>query len=207
VYQWVGFIDPAARPANGIETNVSFTLDKELTVPVADTIQSRPGLGVQELLRLSGVSAGSGVFITPRAEQLPNRGSRVSLVDATDSLGLKRVRLDWRYTETDYVSIVRAIGVFARNVAAAGIGRVFMPEDHTNWDSRYGRPVGGFHHMGTTRMSETAAWGVVNENLRVHGTDNVYMAGSSVFSTAGWANPTINIIAFSLRLADHLAAT
>jgi len=206
-YQWVGYIEPSARAGNGVDTNVSFTLDKPYTVPVTDVTAARPGLGVNEILRLSGGRSDSGLFITPRAEQLPNPESRVSLLDSVDSLGLKRARLDWRYTPADYASIVRAIGLFARNVTAAGIGRVFMPEDHTDWSSRFGRPIGGFHHMGTTRMSDSPAWGVVDGNLRVHGTDNVYVAGSSVFSTGGWANPTVNIIAFSLRLADHLATT
>ena len=61
--------------------------------------------------------------------------------------------------------------------------------------------------MGTTRMSETAADGVVDRNCRVHGTENLFIAGSSVFSTAGFANPTFTIVALALRLADHLKKT
>jgi choline dehydrogenase-like flavoprotein len=46
--------------------------------------------------------------------------------------------------------------------------------------------------------------GVVDANARVHGTSNVYVAGSSVFPTGGYANPTLTIVALSIRLADHL---
>ena len=47
--------------------------------------------------------------------------------------------------------------------------------------------------------------GVVDSDCRVHGAPNLYIAGSSVFPTSGWANPTVTIIALTLRLADHLA--
>jgi choline dehydrogenase-like flavoprotein len=60
------------------------------------------------------------------------------------------------------------------------------------------------HHAGTTRMSENPADGVVDANCRVHGVDNLYLAGASVFPTAGYANPTLTILALSLRLAGHL---
>jgi len=35
----------------------------------------------------------------------------------------------------------------------------------------------------------------------------VFVAGSSVFPTAGWAPPTLTIVALALRLADHLKST
>ena len=46
--------------------------------------------------------------------------------------------------------------------------------------------------------------GVVDPNLKVHGIDNLYVAGSSVFPTCGTSNPTMTIVALSIRLADHL---
>ena len=66
------------------------------------------------------------------------------------------------------------------------------------------RLKGGCHHMGTTRMSDSPRTGVVDKNLKVHGVDNLYMAGSSTFPTGGAANPTLTIVALSLRLAQHL---
>ena len=64
--------------------------------------------------------------------------------------------------------------------------------------------MGGGHLMGTTRMSEKAEDGVVDRNLKLHGLDNLYVAGSSVFATAGVANPTLTVMALSRRLAAHL---
>ncbi len=60
------------------------------------------------------------------------------------------------------------------------------------------------HHMGTTRMNDDAREGVVDRNCRVHGLDNLFVGGSSVFATAGHANPTLTIVALTLRLAEHL---
>ena len=53
-------------------------------------------------------------------------------------------------------------------------------------------------------MHRDPALGVVDEDCRVHGVANLYVAGSSVFPTAGAANPTLTITALALRLADHL---
>jgi choline dehydrogenase-like flavoprotein len=60
--------------------------------------------------------------------------------------------------------------------------------------------------MGTTRMAEDRSAGVVDANCRVHGVANLFVAGSSVFPTSGWANPTLTILALALRLGDHLEA-
>jgi choline dehydrogenase-like flavoprotein len=65
---------------------------------------------------------------------------------------------------------------------------------------------GGNHHMGTTRMSENPADGVVDRNCQLHGVPNLYVAGSSVFPTVGMANPTLTIVALALRMAERIAA-
>jgi choline dehydrogenase-like flavoprotein len=64
--------------------------------------------------------------------------------------------------------------------------------------------TGGKHHMGTTRMHVDPKQGVVDPDCRVHGVGNLFIAGSSVFPTGGYANPTLTIVALAIRLADHL---
>jgi choline dehydrogenase-like flavoprotein len=76
-------------------------------------------------------------------------------------------------------------------------------EQDQNWPSFTG---GGWHHMGTTRMSDDPQTGVVDAQCKVHGIDNLYVAGSSCFATAGAPNPTLTLVALSLRLADHVKA-
>lgn len=65
----------------------------------------------------------------------------------------------------------------------------------------------GAHHLGTTRMSDDPAFGVVDRDCRVHGVANLYVAGGSVMPTSGHANPTLTIVALALRLGEHLAST
>jgi choline dehydrogenase-like flavoprotein len=52
-----------------------------------------------------------------------------------------------------------------------------------------------------------ASDGVVDTDSRVFDTTNVYVAGASIFPTGGMANPTLTILALTLRLADHLTST
>ncbi len=66
--------------------------------------------------------------------------------------------------------------------------------------------IGGHHHMGGTRMGNGLdKYDVVDKNLKVLTTQNLYIAGSSVFRSGGHANPTLTIVQLSLKLADHLA--
>ncbi len=58
--------------------------------------------------------------------------------------------------------------------------------------------------MGTTRMNVDPNSGVVDSDCLIHGTENVFVAGSSVFPTSGQANPTLTIVALAIRLGDHL---
>lgn len=63
---------------------------------------------------------------------------------------------------------------------------------------------GQWHHLGTTRMGLTPDESVVDPDSRVHGIDNLWVTGGSVFPTGGYANPTLTLIALALRLADSL---
>jgi choline dehydrogenase-like flavoprotein len=134
-----------------------------------------------------------------RAEQIPDRMSRVSLGDRRDELGVPLTRLDWRVRDVDRVSILRWLSLLDDTLGRSGVARVVMPGE--GWESRI---IGGPHHMGTTRMSADPRHGVVDAHCRVHSVDNLYVAGSSVFATGGHANPTMTIVAMALRLADRL---
>ncbi len=135
-------------------------------------------------------------------EQAPNPDSRVSLSVQHDALGLRRLNLDWRLTEQDRISFYTNLRSLALEFGALGIGRLReIVTDTGDWP----QPVaGGSHHMGTTRMSNDPLRGVVDRNCKVHDMENLYVAGSSVFPTSGSANPTLTLVALTLRLAGHL---
>ena len=135
-------------------------------------------------------------------EQTPNPDSRVSLSTQRDALDLPRIKLNWRLTEQDRLSFYTHLHSLALEFGALGIGRLrMMVADQRDWPQPLG---GGSHHMGTTRMSHDPRRGVVDHNCKVHAVDNLYVAGSSVFPTSGVSNPTLTIVALTLRLADHL---
>ena len=135
-------------------------------------------------------------------EQAPNPDSRVTLSTQHDALDLPKIKLEWRLTEQDRRSFYNNLHSLALEFGAMGVGRLRMNVTDTDaWPQPLG---GGAHHMGTTRMSDDPRRGVVDANCKVHSVDNLYIAGSSVFPTSGVSNPTLSIVALTLRLADHL---
>ncbi|VBA38026.1 Paromamine 6'-oxidase [Mycobacterium attenuatum] len=60
------------------------------------------------------------------------------------------------------------------------------------------------HEVGTLRMGAEGA-GVVDENLRFWGYENLYACDNSVFPTSPAANPSLTLVALALRLAQHLS--
>jgi choline dehydrogenase-like flavoprotein len=129
--------------------------------------------------------------------------NRVVLGDELDRLGRRRVRVEWRIGEEDVENMRRVIRLFDQAVREAGVGHVerAFPDEPSAWRQAV---EGGKHHMGTTRMHVAPEHGVVDENSRVHGTSNLFIAGSSVFPSGGYANPTLTIVALAVRLGDHL---
>jgi choline dehydrogenase-like flavoprotein len=147
-----------------------------------------------------------------RAEQAPNPDSRVTLSAARDRLGMPRVTLDWRLSELDVHSVERLVEALGAEIERLGLGRVepsaWLSEPERRWRTDpliSAHPIGGYHHMGTTRMADDPKQGVTDADGRVHGIDNLYIAGSSLFPTSGWANPTLTIAALALRTADAIA--
>jgi choline dehydrogenase-like flavoprotein len=135
-------------------------------------------------------------------EQVPNPTSRVTLSDEKDALGLNRLALDWQFTDVERRTYQHAIEMAALEFGRLALGRVkIKPLPNDGWPDDL---LGANHHIGTTRMSDDPKTGVVDRNCRVHGVNNLYIAGSSVFPTSTFANPTLTITAMSLRLADEL---
>jgi choline dehydrogenase-like flavoprotein len=134
--------------------------------------------------------------VVVQAEQEPSLESRVTLSSERDALGMPRPRLDWRLGELDLRSVEALTEAFGAEIARLKLGRLKLFDE---W-----RAAVGSHHMGTTRMSDDPQTGVVNRDCRLHDVANLYVAGSSVFSTSGFVNPTLTIVALAVRLADHL---
>jgi choline dehydrogenase-like flavoprotein len=155
------------------------------------------------LYALQGFGA---MYVCVQTETVPRRVSRVTLDRRADSLGMARPIVDWRVGEAE----LRTAEVFARRLDALlrrhGLGYLDLSSFPLSRDlDRLSERVGGgCHHMGTTRMSNNPRTGVVDRDCRVHGVQNLFVAGSAVFPTSGWSNPTLTLLALGLRLADRL---
>lgn len=163
------------------------------------------------VLNMKAARGKMGVYAIVRAEQAPNPRSRVMLTDATDALGMRQPLLDWQFSELDKRSVHGLMTTLADEYKRLGWGDVrlssWLNDPEVTWKTDpliSAHPIGGYHHMGGTRMSETAETGVVNSDCRLHESPNLFVASSSVFPTGGWANPTVTIMALAQRLGDHL---
>jgi choline dehydrogenase-like flavoprotein len=141
-------------------------------------------------------SLGCGMEITPD----PDR--RLTLDTPRDALGMPKLKLHMRIADSDFARFRLTLKELGRQLLASRIGMLRLNQkersqwlDGLDWAS---------HHMGTTRMDVDPRKGVVDANLKVHGVANLFVAGSSVYPTYSAVNPTLNLLALALRLADHL---
>ena len=131
-------------------------------------------------------------------EQDPNPDSRLTLTREQDGFGMPRVHLHWTLSDTDKRSHRIVCDLLASDLLSKGFA-VRTGAIRVSDEILYSN-----HQLGTTRMSRNPRGGVVDENCRVHGIENLYIAGGSVFPTVSWANPTVTVLALTLRLAQHL---
>jgi choline dehydrogenase-like flavoprotein len=143
-----------------------------------------------------------GVFeVLHMTEQAPDPDNRIVLGNDLDQLGRRKARMQTRWRDVDLEGIKRSQEILAREIARAGLGYYQIER---NGEIPLLDSAGASHHMGTTRMHVDPKQGVVDQHCRVHSTSNLYIASSSVFPTGGYANPTLTIVALSLRLADRV---
>jgi choline dehydrogenase-like flavoprotein len=155
--------------------------------------------------RFQGLDVRRSSELLARAEELPSPESYVRLTAERDALGIPRAGLVWRHHPETLRSIRRTLELVAAALSRAGIGRVYsyMHGEH-RVPGAWPEIFGGYHHMGTTRMHDDPRRGVVDRDCRVHFMDNLFVAGSSVFPTGGFANPTLTLVALAARLARIL---
>ena len=152
------------------------------------TIEERPFLGTKIPVYVSQTVI--------RAEMAANPNNRVYLGEESNPLGQPITKIDFNY---NYQQLARdSWEAFSKALLRNGIGRASTPQESY-------AIFGGGHYIGTTRLGANVNDSVADANCKVHELANLYLAGSSIFPAAGAANPTFSIVAFALRLADHLA--
>ncbi|MGI4756900.1 MAG: GMC oxidoreductase [Janthinobacterium lividum] len=150
-------------------------------------------------------NASAALTLRVHCEQQPNGASRITLGEDVDALGMRRARLAWQISDLE----LKTIRAFAEHTAealqASGLAEANLWNDLYNDEALRARCNDGLHHIGGTVMSEDPALGVVDTDLRLHGTPNLSICSASVFSTGGFSNPTHTVLALAVRLAERLA--
>jgi choline dehydrogenase-like flavoprotein len=161
----------------------------------AAVITTALSLGV-DATNAKAYSIGCGLELEPDPER------RLTLTNDRDALGMPRLKLSNRVSESDFARYRVTMKELGRQLLAARSGMIRLNlKARAEWVSALDW---GDHHLGTTRMHIDPKRGVVDANSRVHGIGNLYLAGSGVFPTYSASNPTMNLVALTLRLADHL---
>jgi hypothetical protein len=137
-------------------------------------------------------------------EQRPDPDSRILLSERKDCFGMPVARLDWRINDQEKSSLAALGRLIAQEFARIGLPAPALADWVRNGRNDEAVFSDVAHPTGTTRMADDPRDGVVGANCQVHGVDGLFVAGSSVFPTAGHANPTLMIVALAVRLADWL---
>lgn len=140
-------------------------------------------------------------------EQAPRPDNFIALSRTErDAAGAPRLELHWTKDAFDHRTMLEGLRMFGETLAGQDIGRLKI-SDWVLDGSPYpdDMELAGNHHMGGTRMSDDPATGVVDADCKVHGMENLFVGGSSVFASSGQCTPTTTLTALALRLGDHLS--
>ena len=143
--------------------------------------------------------------LTVMIEQVPSAESFISLSSERDKYGMAKAKINWCIPAATIHTLKEFCLLLEAAFQRMQLGKI-------QWESWLSQSneiikmnlIDAFHHMGTTRMSQSETTGVVDENCRMHGVGNLYIAGSSVFPTSGHSNPTLTLMALAIRLSQHI---
>ncbi|HEY0785895.1 MAG TPA: FAD-dependent oxidoreductase [Acidobacteriaceae bacterium] len=150
--------------------------------------------------------ADQGIQLRLTSEQKPLRESCLMLRPERDALGMPLIDLSWQIDGTGQLETMARFCEMVRDyfdrekLARLDLNPLLLARD----PAFLAEIDDGNHQMGMARMAATEEDGVVDANLRVYGSENLYVAGAATFPTTGFANPTMTGITLGLRLAEHL---
>lgn len=159
-------------------------------------------IGVQYLIRQKALNFYSDrVDVGIEIEQVPHEKSKI--VFDLDEKGSLRPGVDWYIDGREMEGVLNFVSSLKRMVDRHGLGEFFPSQDLFDKNKSF---LDGCHdanhHMGGLRYGYTEKDGVVDENAKVFGAENLYVAGACTFPSGSFANPTLTAIALSIRMCD-----
>ena len=142
---------------------------------------------------------GSGLSMTIMGEVLPRYENQVSIdSSATDAWGIPALRIETRYTDNEFNMAKDAVEQGSELAHAAGF-EILATNPVPN------PPGYSIHEVGTARMGDDPKTSVLNKWCQSHDHKTLFVVDGSGFTNAGWQNPTLTILALSMRASEHLA--
>jgi hypothetical protein len=186
----------------------SFIKDKKLkrlikiTGNLGAIIKSAAALLVNKFYYKQGAEARVSLML----EQEPTLDSCISLSPDTDEFNMPQASIHWSVTKKSWDTVVASAALIKSEIERLGLGKVSLHEhidaSNTRWEDHLSDVC---HNMGGCRMSATPGEGVVDKDLCVWGTPNLYVCSQAVFPTGSHSNPVLTMLALALRLSNHLA--
>jgi choline dehydrogenase-like flavoprotein len=155
------------------------------------------------------VPSGSKISFVLQSEQTPLRDSRITIDPAVkDACGLPKLILDWKLGHEEFPAMKDFAARCQEALREAGLAELRILDGLTNQDPNFFRSLeDNYHHVGGARMGWSDADGVVDTDLKMFGTDNLYVLGAATFRTTSNANTTFVALSLATRLAEKLRAT
>lgn len=178
-------------------------LDYRHAAQLADTLLRTAGRYLFHRRIYNPHDQGIQLRLTGEQKMVPESG--LTLTDERDALGMPKARLDWRVDGMELATMSSFATSVSHYLKTAGLAEVELDPLLRDRDPAFlDKLEDGYHHMGMARMGASPDDGVVDRNLRVFGTDNLFVAGAAVFRASGFANPTLTAMALAIRLSQWL---
>jgi len=146
-----------------------------------------------------------GIQLRLTGEQVPLRESGLRLTDKKDALGMPGVEMDWRIDGVELETMAVFSALTAEFLERERLAKIEIDPRLLDRDPEFLNQIeDGYHHMGMARMGSSPEDGVVDSDLKVFGTENLFVAGAATFRSTGFPNPTLTAIALGLRLGEAI---
>jgi choline dehydrogenase-like flavoprotein len=160
-----------------------------------------PGGGLREQLRkLPRGEWGGRFWMSAFGEVLPNPDNRVTLdPERVDAWGIPAARIECRYGENERLMAADQLARMRELAELAG----WRVEEESSALAPPGRSV---HELGTVRMGHSAADSVLNSHCQSWEVTNLFVADGGAFTSGGFQNPTLTIMALASRAAARIVS-
>jgi hypothetical protein len=180
----------------------SYSLNSKHSV-VRAVLLSKPivnfGQLLFKLIETIDINSKKNNYLTVRCffDQERRSSNKIILSTKKSNSGVPLAKILWKFEKEDWDNVELFLRVIKKELEELKIGE-FIYDIPTSYIGIHS------HFIGGTTMGKKSDDSVVDENLKVHGIDNLYISGPSVFPSFGYANPFYTIAALSIRLSDHL---